>query len=607
MPHCAPSLSSLPPELIEEIIIFSTLLGDARTPSTLAQTCRRLCTLVYYQTNKHLWREMFLILFDDPRPALDLRVQGRAPQPQQLNPTNKCTGKSTNCLSGHDFSWEDEYKLRIWAESFILRRTRPPLSEPPSPHDASSDLPSTDAELYTLLDTLLRVVLTAAPLPNDELAILTSHCHIPNLSEPFPILSPLSLAAHTLPALVWGSRNTSWLARVLAHGLPRVLMVRLSALDENGEIDIQKKPVKWDGLLVKLVAQVGLMMPINSTTCFAERPDHAQVEHDDSDDRRETLDQEEAHDPSASGDDDSDFEPQPEGEGDEERERDIDSDEALGTPATTLQDNLRRLARLRIFNMSYLHPSRAFGPFLPLKTHHPSYSSPSAQNLGSGSVAEEEEVSLANTMLGSPSSTAVPPVPPIPDTHLDMASFGLSPLLDDVGRDNANDETGREGNLPTDHGPYSFLFFLRTCTPPAEDGCDPVASSVYPIEATSGPPAMYPPDIPGDQLPHFDWAWIAAARLVIELNLRDLLSMERHQGVLRAFLSLHGLRSCSAPVFPAAPPEAMAADKCEGEGGQTFKDGEGWDWAGVEGQWRCVIPSLLLGSYFVLKNNVGHR
>jgi hypothetical protein len=118
---------------------------------------------------------------------------------------------------------------------------------------------------------------------------------------------------------------------------------------------------------------------------------------------------------------------------------------------------------------------------------------------------------------------------------------------------------------------------------------------------------MYPPDIPGDQLPHFDWAWIAAARLVIELNLRDLLSMERHQGVLRAFLSLHGLRSCSAPVFPAAPPEAMAADKCEGEGGQTFKDGEGWDWAGVEGQWRCVIPFLFLGSHFVLKNNVGHR
>ena len=451
MPHCAPSLSSLPPELIEEIIIFSTLLGDARTPSTLAQTCRPLRTVVYHQMNKHLWREMFLILFDDPRPALDLHAQGRAPQPQQINPTNKGKGKSRDCLSGHDFSWEDEYKLRIWAESFILRRTRPPLSEPPSPHDASSELHSTDAELYTLLDTLLRVVLTAAPLPNDELAILTSHCHMPKLSGPFPILSPLSLAAHTLPALVWGSRNTSWLGRVLAHGLPRVLMARLSAFDKNGEIYIQKKPVKWDGLLVKLVAQVGLMMPIKNTICCAEQPDDPQVEHDGGDDLHVALDQE----------DDSDSEPQPEGEGegegDEERERDTDGDEAPGTPATTLQENVRRLARLRIFNMSYLHPSRAFGPFLPLETHYPSYSSPSAQNSVFGTVSEEEEVSLENTVkLESTSSTAVPPVLPIPDAHLDLASYDLSPVLDDAGRNNDNDETSRDGNLPT-NGPYSLL------------------------------------------------------------------------------------------------------------------------------------------------------
>ena len=110
---------------------------------------------------------MFLILFDDPRPALDLRALGRAPQPRQPIPSNKGKGQSKDHLSCHDFPWEDEYKLRIWAESFILRRTHPR-------GDVSSNLPSTDAELYVVLDSLHRVVLTIAPLPYDELASMTS-------------------------------------------------------------------------------------------------------------------------------------------------------------------------------------------------------------------------------------------------------------------------------------------------------------------------------------------------------------------------------------------------------------------------------------------------
>jgi hypothetical protein len=108
----------------------------------------------------------------------------------------------------------------------------------------------------------------------------------------------------------------------------------------------------------------------------------------------------------------------------------------------------------------------------------------------------------------------------------------------------------------------------------------------------SGTRRMYTPDIPGDQPLHFDWAWIAAARQVIELNLRDLLRRNRHQGVLRALLSLEGLRPCSAPGFPRSAPEPVV-DLGEGEDGRTFKDGEGWDWAGVEGQWRCVISGMI--------------
>jgi hypothetical protein len=108
--------------------------------------------------------------------------------------------------------------------------------------------------------------------------------------------------------------------------------------------------------------------------------------------------------------------------------------------------------------------------------------------------------------------------------------------------------------------------------------------------AASGTSRTHVQEIPGDQL-RFDWAWIAAARQVIELNLRDLL-MSRHHGVLRALLSLEGLRSCSAPCASLYAPEAEGEDNDEGECSRVFKDGEGWDWAGAEGRWRCVATTL---------------
>ena len=117
-------------------------------------------------------------------------------------------------------------------------------------------------------------------------------------------------------------------------------------------------------------------------------------------------------------------------------------------------------------------------------------------------------------------------------------------------------------------------------------------SSLYaiPVPGLTVPRHMDAPSVSSDQLLRFDWAWISAARQVMELNLRDLLRSGRHQGVLRALLSLEGIRSCSAPGFPASAPEAAA-----GEGGRTFEDGEGWDWAGVAGQWRCVVRPSPMG------------
>jgi hypothetical protein len=410
------SLSSLPPEIIEEIIIFSTLLGDPRAPSSFARTCSIFRALVYHQRHKHLWRELFLVLFDDPRPAIDVHTHGRALELQQINSSSKGKGKAKSHLVSHDFPWEDEYKLRIRAESFVLRRTQPPPSEPP---------PSDDAEVHTALDTLLRVFLTAAPLPYESMAS-HYHTHRRTLQHPHPIISPLLLAAHTQPSLVPGSRNTSWLARVLGRGLPRVLMARLTSVDENGNVDIQKTPVMWDGLLMKLVAQVGLMTPIKGTACFAGQLDHTESGHNGGDDGHATrnLEQEAAQDPPS--------QPQAEGSGEGKEGSNVDSDEVK------LATSQRRLARVRVYNMAYIDQSRAYGPFLPLETHGASDSSPLTANNLDTDVVAEEEASVANT--GSPSDV-VPPVPPIPDANFDIDNADVPPPADDGGNDNDNDET----------------------------------------------------------------------------------------------------------------------------------------------------------------------
>ncbi|KAH9059389.1 hypothetical protein EDB83DRAFT_2224511, partial [Lactarius deliciosus] len=423
--------------------------------ATLSQTCRSFRALVY---SKHLWREMFLVVFDNPFPARDVRTHGRAPLPH----LNLGEGK---CLSEDVFLWEGEYRRRIWTESFILHRTRPPQNT------SSSDLPSSDAEVHTALQTLLRVISTAAPLPYDALACMDFHPSHP--PRPHPICPPLFLAAHMHPTLFLGSRNTAWLARVLAHGLPHALMARLTVFDGHGGVDVQKQPVKWDGFLAKLVAQIGLTTLIGTTISAEKQPRTTAI-----------------------------------------------------TPRPSLtSDGVRRLARIRVYNTAYLHPSRAFGPFLP------------ADDLSSRPKADS-------------SSTGVPSVPPIPDS-----TFFLSPSSDpeydndDDGISSGSDDDGDDDALPS-----------------------------------------WPPSVPGDQL-RFDWAWIAAARQVIELNLRDLL-MTRHRDVLRALLSLEGLRPCSVPGFPLAAPGWSPAAEGEGSGGEVgiqYKDGEGWDWAGAEGEWRrCV-------------------
>ncbi|OBZ73334.1 hypothetical protein A0H81_07179 [Grifola frondosa] len=101
-------------------------------------------------------------------------------------------------------------------------------------------------------------------------------------------------------------------------------------------------------------------------------------------------------------------------------------------------------------------------------------------------------------------------------------------------------------------------------------------------------------DVPRDMTPPSsaqlrpDWAYLGAARVVVEANLQDALHGENSEEI-RGLVSLDGLRRGSAPrpVY-SDKLDSDAADVVARPGEQT-ESVNGWDWAGVAGVWRrCV-------------------
>jgi len=64
-----PYLLTIPMEIIEYILTLLAADGEPLAIAALATTCRLLYKMVYESSDSHLWREIFLTTFDDPRPA----------------------------------------------------------------------------------------------------------------------------------------------------------------------------------------------------------------------------------------------------------------------------------------------------------------------------------------------------------------------------------------------------------------------------------------------------------------------------------------------------------------------------------------------------------
>jgi hypothetical protein len=156
------TLLILPSELMEAVLVSSC---SPRTVSSVTQTCRTLHTLVYASPDSHLWRELFLTTWDDPRPALEHRAL--------VDPR----------IDLATWDWGTEYRRRVSADKWLNAwRRNICLADDEAEKDADTEWHTTTlSTLSAVLDTLL----TLRPFPATPpiaLTVLTSATAI----TPFP-------------------------------------------------------------------------------------------------------------------------------------------------------------------------------------------------------------------------------------------------------------------------------------------------------------------------------------------------------------------------------------------------------------------------------------
>jgi hypothetical protein len=106
------SLGSLPNELVEAILVFSAQGDSHSSIAALSETCHDYFNLIYAGADSHLWREVFLVTFDEPR-----TVQGIIQSVSQPD------------SSPAPFDWHGEFVSRMLARKMFTKAAGP--SSPP--------------------------------------------------------------------------------------------------------------------------------------------------------------------------------------------------------------------------------------------------------------------------------------------------------------------------------------------------------------------------------------------------------------------------------------------------------------------------------------------
>ncbi len=115
---------NLPPELTELTLVFAVARGDVTSISAVAQTCHYMRSLVYGASDQHLWREVFLAAFDDPR----LADRADKTDPYKAFHTNRADCNESDDLSREvavvcekSRDWGAEYRERVWSLKMVQR------------------------------------------------------------------------------------------------------------------------------------------------------------------------------------------------------------------------------------------------------------------------------------------------------------------------------------------------------------------------------------------------------------------------------------------------------------------------------------------------------
>lgn len=200
----------LPSEVAEAIVLWTAIEGFPTAIASLAQTCRSFRDLIYNPSDTHLWREVFLTTFDDPRDVYFARVS--------------------------EFDWSYEFQERISVDLYLKSAVEPITPDQiweAHPRPENDDYLRTLSVLLSVLKTTLRHPgYGPGRLGNDPRAGKVIDCvRLPyegtlSAASRFTTFFP----ARMLESTAESTRNIPWMTRVLENGLPGPLMAKLCGM-----------------------------------------------------------------------------------------------------------------------------------------------------------------------------------------------------------------------------------------------------------------------------------------------------------------------------------------------------------------------------------------
>lgn len=529
------SLHLLPVEVVEQVLLSTAEAGFPHAIAAFAQTSKLNCTLVYSPRDQHLWRQVFLSTFDDPR------ASGGGPG------WGECT--SGNRHSEDDFEWDTQFRRRVWAADYIRRQTSLAReAEQAFKEGAAPNVEVTHRNIRAF-DALLSVISTALPCPPTIVfSFLPPPSGPPDTSAPltptsnYPTFPPLPQAisgftnsvttvgptdstgrsfGHTLRA-----NNIAWLADVLANGLPPEVTALFCGERWVGGVtgrDLDESQFREMQAAGHLIACTGFLPIPSALSHFISPPVTAM--------RGERACSSETHSTSSGN----------------------DAGKALYRSSERQLKRARRLARMRVYNMHYLSRARHWGPYLPVET---------TEGNATRATPEDSDMLLPLFALigahGRPHTQDNEPEDQDEDAH----------MSDDAGDDDDDIVVDEMDNDEEAEGEDVFEDEDED-----EEDADAVDDGSVPAPTSA-------------QL-RADWAHLAAVRVVVEANLRESFQASE----LRGLFSLDGLRRGSAPWDASAykPPQSIDEMPEEvGKGKEKLTESDdvwGWDWAGVTGVW----------------------